>query len=91
MIFLASVQDSLSVMSLMPISEGLSLINTIEWGVAGGGEEATYVAESDDSEDVGIIEPAMEDMTDMPLLLGGWNKVEDPWVAVTEEPRWVNM
>ena len=46
------------------------------------------MAESDDSEGVGIIDPAMDDMTDAPLPLVGWNEVEDPWVAVTEEPRW---
>jgi hypothetical protein len=49
------------------------------------------VAESDDSEGVGIIEPTMDDMTDALLPLVGWNEVEDPWVAVTEEPRWVKM
>jgi len=79
------------VMFLMPISEGLSLINTIDWGVAGGGEEATFVAESDESEDAGITDPAMEDMTNTPLPLGGWSEVEDPWGDVTEEPRCVSV
>jgi hypothetical protein len=40
------------------------------------------VEESDDSEDVGITEPAKEDITETPLLLGG---------AVTEELRWVSV
>ena len=89
MIFLASVQDSLSVMFLIPISECLFLIVTRDWGGAGGGEGATIVAESDDEEDAGIIEPAMDDMTDAPLE--GWNEGEDPRWAVREEPRWVRM
>ena len=89
MIFLASVQDSLSVMALIPISEGLSLIVTRDWGGTGGGEGATIVAESDDAEDAGIIEPAMDDMTDAPPE--GWNECEEPRWDVREEPRWVRM
>ena len=38
--------------------------------------------ESDDPEDVGIMELAKEDMTDTPLLLGG---------ALTEELCWVSV
>ena len=38
--------------------------------------------ESDDSEDVGMTEPAKDDMTDTPLLLGG---------ALREELRWVSV
>ncbi len=38
--------------------------------------------ESDDPEDVGMTEPAKEDMTDTPLLLGG---------ALTEELCWVSV
>ena len=45
MIFLASVQDSLSVMFLMPMLEGLSLIVTGEGMGAGVGEGATDVAD----------------------------------------------
>jgi hypothetical protein len=75
-------------MALIPISEGLSLIVTRDWGGAGGGEGATVVAESDDAEDAGIIEPAMDDMTDAPLE--GWNDEEPCW-AVREEPHWVRM
>ncbi len=38
--------------------------------------------ESDDPEDVGMMEPAKEDMTNTPLLLGG---------ALTEELCWVSV
>jgi len=65
------------------------LIVTRDGDGAGGGEGAIVVAESDDAGDAGIIEPAMDDMTDAPLE--GWNKVEDPRWAVREEPCWVNM
>jgi hypothetical protein len=63
----------------------LSLIVTRDWGGAGRGEGATVVADSNDAEDAGIIEPAMDDMTD--ALLEGWNEVEDSRRAVREEPR----
>ena len=49
------------------------------------------MAESDDSEDIRIIKPAIDDMADAPLPLVGWNEVKEPWVEVTEEPRWVKM
>ena len=61
--FLASVQDSLSVMFLMPMSEGLFLIVIREGVGAGVGEGATIVADLDESEDAGTIEPVMDDMT----------------------------
>ena len=89
MIFLASVQDSLSVMFLMPMSEGLSLIVTGEGVGAGGGEGATVVADWDESEDAGTIEPAINDMTDVPLE--GRTEDKEPRLAVRDEPRWVRM
>ena len=40
-------------------------------------------------EDAGIMEPAMDDMTD--ASLEGCNEGEDPRWAMREEPRWVKM
>ncbi len=82
MIFLASVQDSLTVMFLMPMSEGLSLIVTGRGVGAGGGEGATVVADWDESEDAGTIEPAIDDMTDVPLE--GRTEDKEPWLAVRD-------
>ena len=89
MILLASVQDSLSVMFLMPLSEGLSLIVTREGVGAGGGGVATVVADWDELEDAGTIEPTINDMTDVPLE----ERTEDkePRLAVRDEPHWVRM
>ena len=84
MIFLASVQDSLSVMFLIPMSEGLSLMVTGEGVGVGVGEGTTVVADSDEMEDAGTREPAMDDMTDVPLE--GRTKAEEPHVAVRDEP-----
>ena len=67
MIFLASVQESLSVISLMPMSEGLSLIVSGRGVGAEVGAGATVVADADESEDVGMMDPAMDDRTDVPL------------------------
>jgi len=73
------------------MSEGLSLIVTRGGVGADGGEWATVVADSDESEDAGTIEPAMDDMTDAPLE--GWTEVEDlQWAVrgdVRDEPCWV--
>ena len=81
--FLASVQDSLSVMFLMPMSEGLSLIVTREGVGAGVGEGATVVADSDELEDARTIEPAMDDMTNVPLE--GRTKAKEPHLAVRDD------
>ena len=83
MIFLASVQDSLSVMFLMPMSEGLSLIVTREGVGAGVGEGATVMADSDELEDARTIEPAMDDMTNVPLE--GRTKAKEPRLAVRDD------
>ncbi len=85
MIFLASVQDSLSVMFLMPMSEGLSLIVTGEGVGAGVGEGATVVTDLDESEDAGTIGPAMVDVTE--VSLEGGTEAEEPRLAVSDEPR----
>ena len=89
MIFLASVQDSLSVMSLMPMSEGLSLIVNGERVGVGGEEGATVLADWNESEDARTIEPAINDMTNVPLE--GRTKDKEPGLAVRDEPRWVRM
>ena len=55
----------------------------------GGGEGAIVVANWDESEDVGTIEPGIDDMTNVPLE--GRTKDEEPRSAVRDEPRWVRM
>ena len=72
-------------MFLIPMSEGLSLIVTGKGLGAGMGEGTTIVAESDEKEDAGTREPAMDDMTDVPLE--GRTEAEEPRMAVRDEPR----
>ncbi len=47
------------------------------------------MADWDESEDAGTIEPVINDMTDVPLE--GRTEDKEPWLAVREEPRWVRM
>ena len=94
MIFFASVQLSLSVMGLIPMSEGLSLMDvTATTGTAGCGTSGTVgrggIAEmeggaedAEESEEVGINEPAIEETTEA-LPDGSW--------VVEDEERWVRM
>ncbi len=72
--FFASVQESLSTISLRPMSEGLSLMNAIGGGGGGGAVKGVWVGEGaggpmvgrldpdyDESDKAGIIQPIMED------------------------------
>ena len=53
------------------------------------GAGATVLADADESEDVGTMDPMMDDRTDVPLK-GGTVANDLRWV-VRDEPRWVRM
>ena len=89
MIFLTSVQESLSVIGLMPMLEGLSLMVSGRGVGAKVSAGATVVADADELEDVGTTDPAMDDRTDVPLK--GCTVADDPRGVVRGEPRWVRM
>ena len=85
MIFLASFQESLSVIGLMPMSEGLSLMVSGRGVGAEVGAGTTVVADADESEDVETTDPAMDDRTDVPLE--GCTVANDLRGVVRDEPR----
>ena len=62
MTFRAVIQDSLSMMGLMPKSEGLSLIVTA--GVAGGAVTNGAGVVAEESDEAGWREPSTEETTD---------------------------
>ncbi len=92
----ASVDDFLGVGPRLLVRDvldthigGLVLDRDQRLGWSGRGRRGRHRSGSDDVEDAGIMEPAMDDMTD--ASLEGCNEGEDPCWAMREEPRWVKM
>jgi hypothetical protein len=81
MIFFVSVQLALSVMGLIPMSEGLSLIE-ISWAGVWSCTKSGEGADLDESKDVGTMDLAMDEM--MEAVLEG-SRVDD------DNKRWVRM
>jgi hypothetical protein len=73
----------------MPMSEGLSLMVSVRGVGAEVGAGATIAADADELEDVGTMDPAMDDRTDVPLE--GGTVADDPWWVIRDKPHWVRM